>query len=93
MSSIELGDITDPRLLWVKGALFGLLALLAASALLLEAPSFRVAGLLALTVWASCRTYYFGFYVIERYIGSDRPVAGWFDGLRRCTSRGGGGDQ
>ena len=87
MSDAPLGDITDPRLLWIKGALFGLLALLAAAALLIEAPSYRVAGLLALTVWAACRTYYFGFYVIERYIGRDRPVAGWLDGFRRCRSR------
>ena len=60
-------DITNPKLLWTKGVLFLLLALAASALLLLEAPSAKVAVLLAVAVWAFCRAYYFAFYVIERY--------------------------
>jgi len=61
-------DITNPKLLWAKGALFLLLAIASAALLLLEAASLKVAVLLAVAIWAFCRSYYFAFYVIERYV-------------------------
>ena len=61
-------DITNPKLLWTKGALFLLLAIAASVLLLLEAPSLRVAVLLAVAVWGFSRSYYFAFYVIEHYV-------------------------
>jgi len=61
-------DITNPKLLWAKGALFLLLAIAAAALLVLETASLKVAVLLAVAVWGFCRSYYFAFYVIERYV-------------------------
>ena len=61
-------DITSPKLLWTKGALFLLLGIGAAALLLLEAASIKVAALLAIAIWAFCRAYYFAFYVVERYV-------------------------
>lgn len=61
-------DITNPKLLWAKGALFLLLALAASALILLEAASLKVAVLLAVAIWGFCRAYYFAFYVIERYV-------------------------
>jgi hypothetical protein len=61
-------DITNAKLLWAKGGLFLALGALASALLLGEAPSFKVAALLAVAVWAFCRAYYFAFYVIERYV-------------------------
>jgi hypothetical protein len=61
-------DITNPKLLWAKGLLFLMLALGASVLLLLEAASLKVAVLLAVAVWGFCRSYYFAFYVIERYV-------------------------
>jgi hypothetical protein len=61
-------DITSPKLLWTKGALFLLLALGASALLLIEAASMKVAVLLAVAIWGFCRAYYFAFYVIERYV-------------------------
>lgn len=63
-----MADITSPRLLWTKGVLFLVLALAASALLLIEAASIKVAVLLAVSVWAFCRAYYFAFYVIERYV-------------------------
>jgi hypothetical protein len=42
--------------------------------------------LLALLVWASCRFYYFLFYVLEHYVDRTMRYAGLFDllmGMRR----------
>ena len=61
-------DITNPKLLWAKGALFLLLAIAASALLLLETANLKVAVLLAVAVWGYCRSYYFAFYVIERYV-------------------------
>jgi hypothetical protein len=61
-------DITSPKLLWTKGALFLVLAIAASALLLIEAASLKVAVLLAVAVWGFCRSYYFAFYVIEHYV-------------------------
>ena len=61
-------DITSPKLLWTKGALFLLLAIAASALLLVEAASLKVAVLLAVAIWGFCRSYYFAFYVIEHYV-------------------------
>ncbi len=60
-------DITNVKLLWIKGGIFLLIGVVASTLLLLESPSLKVALLLALAVWAFCRAYYFAFYVIEHY--------------------------
>ena len=70
------GDITDPRLIYLKGFLFLLAALMAATGLLLEHPSLRVALLLGLAVGCFARFYYFAFYVIEHYVDSSYRFAG-----------------
>ena len=56
-----MGDIRDRRLLYLKGGLFVLLGGLACAAILVENPSWRLAGLLALAIWAFARAYYFAF--------------------------------
>jgi hypothetical protein len=47
--------------------------------LLAESPSLRTAFLLALTVWASARAYYFAFYVVEHYADPNFRFAGLWD--------------
>ena len=61
-------DITNPKLLWTKGLLFLVLAFGASVLLVVEAASLKVAVLLAVAIWGFCRSYYFAFYVIERYV-------------------------
>lgn len=69
-------DITNPKLLWTKGILFLVLALAASALLLIEAASVKVAVLLAVAIWAFCRSYYFAFYVIERYVDPGYKFSG-----------------
>ena len=61
-------DLTSATWIKVKGILFLLLGIAAAVLLILENPSWKVAGLLALAIWCFCRFYYFAFYVIEKYV-------------------------
>jgi hypothetical protein len=71
-----MGDLKDPRLMYLKGFLFLLIGLLAAAGILVENPSLRTAVLLGLAIWAFCRLYYFMFYVIEKYIDESYKFAG-----------------
>ncbi len=59
-----------------KGLMFLGLAAALALLILLEMPSIRVAVLLALLVWSSCRFYYFLFYVLEKYVDPGLRYAG-----------------
>jgi hypothetical protein len=71
-----LRDIQNPRVLWFKGSLFVLLGLMAVGTALLLFPSWQLALLFALAIWAFCRAYYFAFYVIEHYIDPSFRFAG-----------------
>jgi hypothetical protein len=77
-----MGDIKNPAVLWIKGVLFLAIGLLAAVLVVLEAPSVRIAALLALAVWAFCRCYYFAFYVIEHYVDSSYRFSGLISFVR-----------
>lgn len=71
-----MGDLKNARLIYLKGALFLVIGVLGVSGLLLENFSIRNALLLALTIWAFCRFYYFLFYVIENYVDESYKFAG-----------------
>jgi hypothetical protein len=70
------GDLKDPRWIYLKGFLFLMSGILAASLLLIEHPTWKDAALLAMTVWCFSRFYYFAFYVIEHYVDSKYKFAG-----------------
>jgi hypothetical protein len=63
-----MGDLKDPRLIYLKGFLLLLAGVVAAGVLIGENFSWRNAFLLAVAIWSFCRFYYFAFYVIEKYI-------------------------
>lgn len=71
-----MGDLKDPRLMYLKGFLFLIIGLLAAAGILAENASWRTVLLLLLVIWSFCRLYYFMFYVIEKYIDADYRFAG-----------------
>jgi hypothetical protein len=77
-----VGDLKDPRLMYLKAWLFLLAGVLAAGGILMERPSLRIALLLGVAVWSFCRLYYFLFYVIERYIDPGQRFAGVWAALR-----------
>lgn len=82
-----MGDITNPRLLYLKGGLFVFTGLFASVLLLLECPSLKVAALLALAIWSFARAYYFAFYVVEHYVDPDYRFAGLWSFARYAWAR------
>lgn len=87
-----MSDIKNPTLLWVKGVLFLFVGSLSATLVILETPSLRVAALLAIAIWAFCRSYYFAFYVIEKYVDSSYRFAGLLSFARYVANRKAGGE-
>lgn len=69
-------ELTDPRWIKLKAALFVLAGLLAAALLLAERPGLRTALLLGVTIWSFCRAYYFAFYVVEHYLDPGHRFSG-----------------
>jgi hypothetical protein len=74
-----LGDIKNPRLLYLNGGLMLLVGLMASAILLTLHADWMTAVLLATAVWGFCRAYYFAFYVIEHYIDPGHTYAGLID--------------
>ena len=75
-------DLKSVRWLCLKGMLFLLLAMMAGAILLARMPRWDIAILLAVCVWASCRAYYFAFYVIQHYADPGFRYSGLIDFVR-----------
>ena len=84
------GDITNPRLLYVKGLLFLLAGAIAAVLLILENPTLKVALLLLVAIWCFSRAYYFAFYVVQHYVDPGYRFAGLVDFARYAMRKRGG---
>jgi hypothetical protein len=80
-------DITNPKLLYLKGFLFVVCGCLTSATILIEHPSWKLAALLALTVWCFARAYYFAFYVIEHYVDGEYKFAGLFSFFQYALRR------
>ena len=80
-------DITNPRVLYIKAALFIVGGALAATLILIDRPNWSVALLLGLMVWCFARAYYFAFYVIERYVDPSYRFAGLCSLIRYALRR------
>ena len=80
-------ELTDPRWIKVKGLLFLVVGVLASALLLVEAPTLKIAALLAISVWCFCRAYYFAFYVIEKYVDPAYHFSGLWSAVRFLCGR------
>ena len=80
-------DLTNRRLIYLKGSLFLLGGLIASVLLVLEHPTWKVALLLAVAVWCFARFYYFAFYVIERYVDPGYKFSGLWSFARYLLRR------
>lgn len=84
-----MSDLTNPKLIKLKGILFLLMGILSSALLLAHAPSLKVVFLLAVTIWSFCRFYYFAFYVIQHYVDPGYKFAGLVDFARYMIRKGG----
>ena len=73
-----MADITNTKILYLKGLLFLLGGIIASIILLIEHPSLKVAVLLVISIWCFARSYYFAFYVIEHYIDKNYKFSGFW---------------
>ena len=71
-----MGDLKNPRLIYLKGFLFLLAGIMCGVLLLVEHPTLKTAALLAGAVWCFARFYYFAFYVIQHYVDDQYRFAG-----------------
>jgi len=79
-----MADLQNPRLIYLKGALFLLCGILSAAILLAQSPHWQTMVLLVLTVWSFSRFYYFAFYVIQHYVDESFRFAGLWDFAKHC---------
>jgi hypothetical protein len=82
-----VADLQSKRLIVAKGCLFLVIAAVSFGLVVAEAPSWKVAGLLVLLCWSSCRFYYFLFYVLEKYVDPSLRYAGLWAMLREIQKR------
>jgi hypothetical protein len=82
-----MADLKSKNWIVAKGLLFLAIAMVSAFLILLEEPSLRVTALLLLLVWASCRFYYFLFYVLEHYVDPTMRYTGLWDLLMGMKKR------
>ncbi len=85
-----MADLKSRQWIVAKGVMFLGIAATTVALLLVEMPSVKTAALLALLVWASCRFYYFLFYVLEHYLDPTLRYAGLMDllmGMKRRQER------
>lgn len=71
-----MGDLKNPKWIYLKGFLFLVILLVCACWLIFESTIWMRIVLILLLIWSSARLYYFMFYVIENYVDSDFKFAG-----------------
>ena len=69
-------DLNSATWINIKGLLFLLIGIVAATMVFLDNSTWKTAALLALAIWGFCRFYYFAFYVIEKYVDSSFKFSG-----------------
>lgn len=80
-------DLESSRMMWLKGVLFAVIGMVGAGLLFAETPTLKVAILLAVTIWAFCRAYYFAFYVIEHYVDPGYRFSGLWSFVAYCARK------
>ena len=80
-------NLTNPNWIIAKGILFLFLGLLSGGLLFFEHPTLKTVVLLAIAVWSFCRFYYFGFYVLERYVDPNYKFSGLISMVQYVVSR------
>jgi hypothetical protein len=75
-------NLTNPKLIKLKAALFLVIVVIASAILLGRDPEITSALLLGLALWAACRSYYFAFYVLQHYVDPEFRYTGLWDMVR-----------
>jgi hypothetical protein len=85
--AVRVKNLTNPTWIITKGFLFLLLGLLSGGLLFLDHPTLKTFLLMAIAIWSFCRFYYFGFYVLGRYVDSNYKFSGLISMVEYVVSR------
>ena len=80
-------DVTNMRVIYLKGMLFLLAGIISSIIILIEHPTLKMAVLLILSIWSFARFYYFVFYVIEHYVDNKYKFSGLWSFVRYLCGR------
>ena len=80
-------DLSNPFWIKLKGLLFLFIGIAAAILLFLDSPTFKTAVFIVLIIWSFCRSYYFAFYVIEKYVDPTYKFSGLISFARYLFQR------
>lgn len=82
-----MADLESKRLIVAKGFLFIIVAALSAIGIVCYSPRIRVIILTLVLMWASARSYYFVFYVLEKYVDPNLKYTGIIDLIKNIMKR------
>jgi len=74
-----MSDLKSKKLIVIKGLMFILIVIISAIGIAIYCPRIEVFALLLILIWASARSYYFLFYVLEKYIDPKLKYNGLID--------------
>jgi uncharacterized membrane-anchored protein len=80
-------DLKNPKLIWLKGVLFGMILAVSSALIVAMTRDWLVAGLVALVAWSAARGYYFMFYVIEKYVDPGYRFAGVWEFVKHAVGK------
>jgi len=80
-------DLKDPRWIYLKGFLFCLILILSFIGALIDPRIELRFLLLCIVVWSAARSYYFMFYVIEKYVDPSYKFSGIVSFLQYLLSK------
>ena len=79
--------ILSKRLIVIKGLLFFAIVVGGGVSIFCYCPKPIVAGLLLILIWASARSYYFIFYVLEKYVDPKLRYTGIIDLIKNLRRK------
>ncbi|MBN2591694.1 MAG: hypothetical protein JXA96_17645 [Sedimentisphaerales bacterium] len=74
-----MADLKSKRLIVIKGLLFISIVFISAIGIVIYCPRIEVIALLLILIWAAARSYYFLFYVLEKYVDPKLKYTGLID--------------
>ena len=80
-----MNDIKSKRLIVIKGLLFISIVFVSGIVIACYCPRIEVIALLLILIWASARSYYFLFYVLEKYVDPKLKYTGILDLIKKIT--------
>jgi len=80
-------DIKSKPLIVIKGLLFMAIVVGASIGVMCYCPRLEVLGLLLVLIWASARSYYFLFYVLEQYVDPKLKYTGILDLIKNLRKQ------